>query len=161
MARIQLRRSVHFFYVVSACHHVVRALLPGVVGVQRAAHVCRRTRRCGAARTWHEVLRCRRICPLFGLCRQRAHECQGGRPSADDEWHCGGISGAKRQDTVRMDSDSRTLLCSPHAVVGHPDGTPSDKAYSGMAVSGNESVARCATTATAEAAAPLAAEFES
>ena len=58
LARIQLRRSVHFFYVVSACHHVVRALLPGVVGVQRAAHVCRRTRRCGAARTWHEVLRC-------------------------------------------------------------------------------------------------------
>ena len=62
-----------------------------------------------------------------------------------------GLSGAKRQDTVRMDSDSRTLLCRPHAVVGHPDGTPSGEAYSGMASGGNESVARCATTATAEA----------
>ena len=56
LARIQLRRSVHLVHVVSACHHVVRALLSGVVGVQRTAHVCRRTRWCGAARTWHEIL---------------------------------------------------------------------------------------------------------
>ena len=59
--------AVYILHVVSACHHVVRTFLPGIVGIQCVAHVRRRTCRSCPPCLRNEILYGRWFCSLFGL----------------------------------------------------------------------------------------------
>ena len=137
--------------LVSARDNVVRAFLPGAVGVQRASHVHRRTRRCGAPWVWVEILRCRRFRTLFGIYQQRKTQRTTGGFSQFDGWHRGGLPCAEREDSLRLDAYCRTFLRRADAFMGYSYGAPSDKAYPGVAYGWHEGIPRIHTAKETEA----------